>query len=363
MATLDIGRRCIGDGHPTYFIADISANHDGELERAIALIHLAAEAGADAAKFQNFRAAHIVSERGFASLRTQMSHQAKWNKSVYRVYEEASLPWEWTETLKKECDNAGIEYFSTPYDFDAVDMLDPYVAVFKIGSGDITWPDMLRKIASKRKPVLLATGASDIGEVQRAVAVLTDYNLQVGIMQCNTNYTGSLENFKHIHLNVLRTYREMFPGAVLGLSDHTPGHATVLGAIALGGRVIEKHFTDDPLRTGPDHPFSMSPATWREMVSRSRELELALGEGRKFVAGNEKETVVVQRRCLRAARDLKSGQTICSDCVVALRPAPLDAISPLDAEKIVGMRLRADVPAGEYLRWTMMEGRAPDGKP
>jgi sialic acid synthase SpsE len=357
MPTLDLGRRRIGDGQPTYFIADISANHDGQLDRAVALIHLAAESGADAAKFQNFRASHIVSERGFTTLGAQMSHQAKWKTAVYRVYEEASLPWEWTERLKQECDKAGIDYFSTPYDFDAVDMLDPYVAVFKIGSGDITWFDMLRKIASKSKPVLLATGASDIGEVQRAVAVLHEQNSQVGIMQCNTNYTGSLENFKHIHLNVLRTYHEMFPDAVLGLSDHTPGHATVLGAIALGARVVEKHFTDDPSREGPDHPFSMSPTSWRDMVLRVRELEYALGEGRKFVAGNEQETVVVQRRCLRAARDLKAGQTLGSDCVVALRPAPQDAISPFDANKIVGMRLRADVPAGDYFRWTRLEER------
>ena len=119
-------------------------------------------------------------------------------------------------------------------------------------------------------------------------------------MQCNTNYTASLENFRHIHLRVLETFRAMFPSAVLGLSDHTPGHATVLGAVALGGRVIEKHFTDDNSREGPDHPFSMTPASWREMVDRTRELEYALGSTKKFVAENERETVVVQRRCLRA---------------------------------------------------------------
>ena len=126
-------------------------------------------------------------------------------------------------------------------------------------------------------------------------------------MQCNTNYTGSIENFRHIHLNVLRTYRALFPDAVLGLSCHTPGHATVLGAVALGARVVEKHFTDDTRRDGPDHAFSMTPATWREMVDRTRELEYALGSAEKNVCGNEQETVVVQRRCLRAARDLAAG--------------------------------------------------------
>src|SRR5262249_44313002 len=151
----------------------ISANHDGDLDRARTLIRLAAGAGADAAKFQNFRASRIVSGAGFESLGEKTSHQAKWEKSVFQVYQEASLPWEWTGVLKDECDRAGIDYFSTPYDLEAVDMLDPYVSIFKVGSGDITWPEMLRKVAGKRKPVLLAAGASDIGEVQRAVAEIT----------------------------------------------------------------------------------------------------------------------------------------------------------------------------------------------
>src|SRR5215467_6177908 len=121
---LEIRGRRIGEQHPTYFIADISANHDGDLGRACELIHLAAEAGADAAKFQNFRASKIVSARGFEALPVNNSHQAKWKKPVFEVYKDASLPWEWTEKLRKECDAAGIHYFSTPYDFDAVDMLD-----------------------------------------------------------------------------------------------------------------------------------------------------------------------------------------------------------------------------------------------
>src|SRR5262249_15612932 len=132
MAKLNIQRREIGDGELTYFIADISANHDGQLERAKRLIRLAADAGADAAKFQNFRAPKIVSDKGFRSLGQQMSHQSKWKKSVYSVYVDASLPWEWTRELKDECDAAGIDYFSTPYDLEAVDMLDPFVSMFKI---------------------------------------------------------------------------------------------------------------------------------------------------------------------------------------------------------------------------------------
>lgn len=340
---------------PTYFIADISANHDGSLNRARMLVRQAAEAGANAAKFQNFQAAKIVSERGFTSMAGQISHQAKWKKSVFQVYTEASIPWEWTAGLKQECDAAGIDYFSTPYDFGAVDMLDPYVDIFKIGSGDITWPEMLRKVASKRKPVLLAAGASDMNDVQRAVSILRAEKVAIGLMQCNTNYTGSLENFKHIHLNVLKTFAVMFPDVVLGLSDHTPGHATVLGAVALGARLIEKHFTDDNSRPGPDHPFSMTPTSWREMVDRTRELELALGSPEKFIAENEKDTVIVQRRCLRTSRALPAGEVLTRDCLEVLRPAPADGITPVALEQVIGKSLRRAMAAGEHLRWTDLE--------
>ena len=148
-------------------------------------------------------------------------------------------------------------------------------------------------------------------EVQRAVDEILRINPQLVLMQCNTNYTASLDNFRHINLRVLRTYAELFPSAVLGLSDHTPGHATVLGSVALGARVIEKHFTDDNRREGPDHPFSMNPQSWREMVERTRELENALGSTQKFVADNEQETVVVQRRCLRATRARSAAASPC----------------------------------------------------
>lgn len=351
---LKLGKKLVGLEHPTYFVADISANHDGDLERAKLLVRLCAEAGADAAKFQNFRAPKIVSERGFQNLGNQVSHQANWKKSVAEVYREAELPWEWTPALKRECQAHGIDYFSAPYDLEAVDMLDPFVELFKIGSGDITWPEMLHKVASKQKPVLLATGASEIGEVQRAVEEILKINPQLVLMQCNTNYTVSLENFRHIHLNVLATYHAMFPSVVLGLSDHTPGHATVLGAVALGARVIEKHFTDDNRREGPDHPFSMTPRSWAEMVERTRELEYALGSSCKHVADNEQETVVVQRRSLRAARDLRAETILEAGMLEVLRPAPRDAIMPFELPKVIGKKLTRDLPAGEHLRWTAL---------
>ena len=348
---IQIGTRTIGKNQPTYFIADIGANHDGDLERAKLLIHLAKEAGADAAKFQNFRAPKIVSDYGFNAMGEQVSHQATWKKSVFEIYQDASVPFDWTPILKEECDQAGIDYFSSPYDFGAIDMLEPYIPVYKAGSGLITWLEALVYMASKPKPIIVSTGASDLGEVVRAVRAVLAVNSDVVVMQCNTNYTGSPENFDHIHLNVLKTFGTLFPDVLLGLSDHTPGHAAVLGAVALGACVIEKHFTDDNDRSGPDHPFAMNPITWADMVARTRELERALGSTDKFVANNEQQTIILQRRCLRAARDIKVGEVFTPEMIDILRPATPGAILPYEIDNVIGTRASNDIPAGKDLRW------------
>jgi N-acetylneuraminate synthase len=355
MSRFRIGDCWIGETDPVYFVADIAANHDGDLERAKRLIALAHEAGANAAKFQNFRAAKIVSEYGFGALGGQLSHQAKWTKSVTEVYEDAAIPFEWTPVLKKECDRIGIEYFSAPYDLEAADMLDAHVNAYKIGSGDIDWLESIRHIAGKGKPVLLATGAATLEDVTRAVDTILAVNPDLVLMQCNTNYTASLENFRHVHLNVLRTYSTLYPDLVLGLSDHTPGHATVLGSIALGARVIEKHFTEDPTRDGPDHAFSMDPESWAEMVGRARELELALGDPVKRVAENEEDAAMVQRRCLRAACGLEAKHALTREMIDVLRPATANAITPDRIGDVLGMQTRRAMTAGEALCWTDLE--------
>jgi len=353
MPTISIGERVVGGESPTYFVADIAANHDGDLERAKALVYKAAEAGADAAKFQNFRAETIVSDRGFRAL-GQWSHQASWTKSVFEVYKSASIPLGWTPALVEACNDVGIHYMTAPYDFQAVDELAAWMPAIKIGSGDITWIEIIERIASKGKPVLLATGAADIGDVQRAVDAVLRHTPDLVLMQCNTNYTGSLDNFRHINLNVLRSYATMWPDVILGLSDHTPGHAAVLGAVALGARVVEKHFTDDRGRVGPDHAFSTDPASWREMVDRTRELELSLGSGEKRVAANELETVVMQRRCLRTARPVSAGEVLRREDIEPLRPAPAGSIPPYDLDQVLGTRALVDLPTGEMLTWRLL---------
>ncbi|HSG41604.1 MAG TPA: N-acetylneuraminate synthase family protein [Anaerolineales bacterium] len=342
----------IGPNHPAYFIADIAANHDGDLDRAKMLIRLAKEAGADAAKFQHFQAPKIVSDYGFTHMDSKVSHQAIWKKSVTEVYAAASVSQSWTPILKEECDKVGIHFFTSPYDYDSIEHVDPYVPAFKAGSGEIDWIEALEHMASKGKPMIIASGAADIADVQRAVHAILKVNKQLCLMQCNTNYTASLENYDHIHLNVLKTYATMFPDVVLGLSDHTHGNATVLGAVTLGARVIERHFTDSNDREGPDHKFALNPEDWAHMVEETRQLERALGSADKVIVDNEQDTKVVQRRCLRAARDIKAGEVFTHNMIDVLRPATIGAIKPYEIKNVLGTKAISDMPMGKELRWT-----------
>jgi N-acetylneuraminate synthase len=285
----------------------------------------------------------------------QVSHQAEWKKTVFEVYADASVPFEWTPILKEECDKVGIHYFSSPYDDESTDMLEPYVPAYKAGSGLISWPEAIVYMAKKGKPILMSTGASTMGEVINAVEKVQAVTEEIVLFQCNTNYTASADNYDHLNLNVLKTYAAMFPNVVLGLSDHTHSPAPVVGAVAMGARVIERHFTDSNDREGPDHKFALNPQTWAEMVDQVRILERSLGTPEKRVADNEKDTYVVQRRCLRAARAIKMGETITSDMIEILRPATPGALMSWDLEKVIGMKARHDMPFGKDLRWTDLE--------
>lgn len=347
---IKIGKHIIGENHPAYFIADIAANHDGDIERAKSLIKLAKESGADAVKFQHHDVKKYVSDYGFKNLGGKFSHQSKWNKSIFEVYKDAEVPRSWTDELKEYCNQLDVTFFTTPYDLETVDYIDNFVPAFKIGSGDVAWHAMLKKIANTNKPVLFATGASTMQEVVNAVNILTSINKNVILMQCNTNYTGKDENFKHINLNVLKTYKTLFPDMILGLSDHTHGGVTVLGSVALGAKVIEKHFTDDTTRKGPDHPFSMDPTSWRKMVDDTRLLESAMGSSVKKVEDNEKETVILQRRAIRLIVTKQKGEVINLKDIQFQRPCPDDAISVNDFSQIIGKKLSRNKDNGDCIR-------------
>ena len=348
---IKIGKKIISKKNKTYFVADIAANHDGSLSRAKKLIKLCAKAGANAAKFQHFRAETIVSNYGFEKI-GKLSHQKKWKKSVFQVYKEASINNKWTKILKTECKKNKIDFLTSPYDLEYVDFVYKYVDAYKIGSGDISWLDIIKKIAKKKKPVLIATGASTLNEVKKSVKLIKRYNKKIILMQCNTNYTASAENIEYLNLNVLRTYEKIFKdNVILGLSDHTFGHNSVLGAVALGARVIEKHFTDNNKRYGPDHKFSLNPITWKKMVLETRQLEKSLGDGIKKIEKNEVESSIVQRRSIRASRKLFKGEKIENKMLTYLRPFSKESLNPYEKNKIIGRKLLKNVQKGDVVNW------------
>ena len=332
-----------------YFIADVGANHDGSLDRAFKLIELAKESNADAVKFQNFIANKIVSDYGFKNLNSNSTHQSNWKKSVYETYVDASISWDWTKKLADKCKEVGITYFTSPYDFGSVDHVEPFLDAYKIGSGDITWLEILEYIAKKNKTTLLATGASSMNDVDRAVKHILKFNEKLCLMQCNTNYTVDHDKGRYSNLNVLKTFTENYPGMVIGLSDHSLNPATVIASISLGARVFEKHFTDDKSREGPDHKFAVSPSEWSDMVFLAKEAYHSLGDSIKIVEKNEVESRIVQQRCLRASIDINKGQIITSDMLESLRPCPDNALRPYEISKVIGLKASKDINYGEAI--------------
>ena len=349
--TIKFNDKTISASEPTYFIADIAANHDGDLARAKDLIWSAKEAGADCAKFQHFLANKIVSDIGFTGELSSVSHQSEWKRSVVEIYDQYHTKREWGEDLYLECKKADIDFMTTPYDLDAITSMDQFLPAYKIGSGDITFREIIVAISKMGKPIFLASGASKFDEVKEAVEIVLENNSQLCVMQCNTNYTGNIDNFRFVNLNVLKQFAKLWPNMVLGLSDHTPGHSAVLGAVSLGARVIEKHFTDNNLREGPDHKFALNPVTWNDMVIATRELEYALGDGVKRIEQNELETVLIQRRALRATKDLAAGTQLVASDLEALRPCPANAISPMKINEVIGKKIVNKLKRGEHLEW------------
>lgn len=299
---IKIGNKIIGDTHPTYFIAEIGANFDGSIEKAKHLIDAAKKAGADCAKFQTFSTPRIVSEGGFSHMQLKGVH-GSWGRTVSEVFKDAEFPVAWHKEIADYCKVVGIDFSTSPYFKEAVDLcVDLDVPFIKIGSGDITWLEMLDYIARKGKPVMLATGDATMSEIDEAVRTIeVTGNKDLVLMQCITNYPSKIES---ANVNVLKTYQSAFD-VLTGYSDHAPGHVVALASVVIGGRVIEKHFTLNKTDKGPDHPHSMEPQEFRFMVDSIREVERAMGSTRKEVVAEEGETVYVQRRCLYAKQDLK----------------------------------------------------------
>ncbi|MEM2890794.1 MAG: N-acetylneuraminate synthase family protein, partial [Candidatus Hadarchaeum sp.] len=280
---IKIGNRWVGDGEPVYIIAEIGSNHDGSLEQAKKMIDYAKEIGADAAKFQSFLADKIVSRTGF---KKKISFQARWSKPVWQVYKDAELPREWHKILADHCKKRKIHFLSSSWDEEAVDLLDELdVPAFKIGSGDITNLPLVKYTARKHRPIILATGASTLDEIRAAVNTIKRAgNKEIILLHCVVNYPSPIED---ANIRAMITLRETFRCPV-GYSDHTESDIVPLGAVALGACMIEKHFTIDRSRPGPDHPYAMEVPEFAGMVKKIRLLERALGSPIKRVTPSEK---------------------------------------------------------------------------
>jgi sialic acid synthase SpsE len=383
--SIAIGKRNIGITEPVYFIADIASNHGGDIYKAKELIYAAAESRVDAVKMQNFSAQTIVSDYGFKNLSGIKTHQSTWKTSVFDSYKAASIPFEWTLELKELTEKLGMDYFTSPYSMELVNLVAPYVSAFKLGSGDITWLEIIKQMASFKKPLLLATGASNLNEIKLAVEAALSNTKDIILLQCNTNYTArhgedialTRDRFSNLNLSVLKTYSILWPELPIGLSDHTHGSLSVLGAVGLFNcSVVEKHFTLDSSIEGQDHAFSMMPNEWLKMVQETECLKeklagidsfdirleltcknvenpeflnLALGNGIKKVEENENNTVIVQRRAIRATQDLKVGHVITNEDLIMLRPCPKNALPPYEITKVLGKSLSREIKQGDFI--------------
>ncbi len=344
--SIRIGNRTIGPDYPTYFIAEIGGNFDGSIEKAKKLIDAAKDAGADCAKFQTFTADTIVSEGGFSKMELHGVH-GTWGRTVSEVFRDVEFPMEWHREIADYCKKIGIDFSTSPYFKEAVDLCaEMNLPFIKIGSGEITWLEMIEYIAGKGLPIMLATGDATMSEIDEAVRTIEKTgNKNLVLMQCITNYPSKIDS---ANVNVLKTYESAF-GCLTGYSDHSPGHVVALASVVLGGRVIEKHFTLNKNDKGPDHPHSMEPNEFKFMVDSVREVERAMGSTRKEVVEEEGETVFVQRRCLYAKKDLKKGQIITSDDLDVLRPAL--GIPPKYKNMVIGKTVNKDIPARDPIFW------------
>jgi N-acetylneuraminate synthase len=343
---IKIGDKWIGEKYPTYFIAEIGGNFDGSIEKAKRLIDAAKESGADCAKFQTFIASKIVSEGGFSRMKLKGVH-GSWGRTVSEVFKDVEFPLEWHKEISDYCKKIGIHFTTAPYFKEAVDLCEELKVPFiKIGSGEITWLEMLDYIARKGMPIMLATGDATLSEIDEAVRTIeATGNKDLVLMQCITNYPSKIDS---ANVNVLKTYQSAFD-VLTGYSDHSQGHVVALASIIIGGRVIEKHFTLNKKDKGPDHPHSMEPQEFKFMVDSIREAERAMGSTRKEVVEEESETVFVQRRCLYAKKNLKKGQIIKEEDIDVLRPAL--GIPPKFKSIIIGKTCKEDIKKGQPLFW------------
>lgn len=332
-----------------YIIAEAGVNHNGDPDLARQLVDAAADAGADAVKFQTFSAARLVSRDARKAEYQQRTSGA--DESQFDMLQRLELPLEAHHELLERCQARGIEFLSTPFDEEAADFLAELgVRRFKVASGELTNHRFLRHLAAKGLPLICSTGMATLGEVEAALAAIeSGGRCDVTLLHCTSNYPAAPET---VNLLAMDTMFRAF-GVPVGYSDHTMGIAISTAAVALGAAVIEKHLTLDRTLPGPDHEASLLPAEFTALTDAIREVERALGDGRKRPAASEAEVARVARRSLVAACDIAAGAVVTEAMLTARRPA--DGLPPAWSEQLAGLKTRAPIAAGTVISLGMFE--------
>ena len=342
-----IGERRVGAGEPTYIVAEMSANHDHDLDKALQIVEEAKQAGADAVKVQTYTPDTITLRSDKAPFRIQGT---LWEgRGLHELYSEAAMPWEWHAPLQARAREIGIDFFSTPFDPTAVDFLEELgVPVHKIASFEMVDLPLIRKVASTGKPIIMSTGMASLAEVEEAVGAARDAGCdQLALLKCTSAYPAPPEES---NLRTIPHLAETF-GVVPGLSDHTMSEAVPVTAVAMGACIIEKHFTLSRATPGPDSAFSLEPAEFRRMVDAVRIAERALGSV-SYEVTEKQQVSKAFRRSLFVVRDMRAGDRFTSDNVRSIRPA--DGLHTRYYEEVLNRTAASDIERGTPLDWSLI---------
>ncbi len=333
-----------GDPNRIYVIAEAGLNHGGSKERALALVRAAKWVGADAVKFQTFKADRLASTRP-----ATLSH-TKDQPNLQELFKKLELPYDTFRALHKEAARVGIDFLSTPFDEDSADFLDELgVHAFKIASGDITHRPLIEHVSRKNKPVLLSTGMSTGDEIEKAIDWMhTQANEQIILLHCVSSYPAKIEE---LNLKSVQYLQDRF-GVPVGFSDHSVGSLGSTIATSLGAQVIERHFMIETRGDTPDHAVSMDAKQLRVHIDELRTIAKALGERGKFASEGESRNKTASRRALYARRPIKPGETIDADMLYALRPAV--GISPEFVDAVVGKLATTEIEADAPVQWELL---------
>ena len=327
-----------------FIIAEVGVNHNGSVETAKRLIDVAHSAGADAVKFQTFQAADLVTKE--AKKANYQKENTGTDESQFEMLKQLELTETDFSAIKKYCQLKGIQFLSTPFGENAVDILDRIgVDAFKVSSGDLTHLPLLQHIATKNKPVILSTGMADLSEIENALSAIREVaDVDISILHCVSDYPAEPAD---CNLAAIDTLRTAF-GVDVGWSDHTLGCAITWAAVARGASIIEKHITLDKNMPGPDHRASVDPAEFEELVNGIRKIEAAIGDGRKKPTATEENAALTARRSLTVNRDMKRGEVLSEADILMVRPGT--GLAPRYKDFVLGLRLAKDVAKATQLR-------------